>query len=730
MIGAAAARITGWWAGGKVRTPTILQMRTTDCGPVALAIVLAFFGRHVSVDQLRTDCGAGRDGSTAKTLIAAARQYGLTAKGFRRSAAGALEGPFPAIVFWNFNHFLVLEGAAGDRVFLNDPARGRHVISREAFARSYSSVLMTFEPNDAFVAAGAPAGTLRSVLSRNEALRARMWSLLGLGALIAVPGFLVAGSTVLFVNEVLINGLAAWLPSLLLFLCGIVVLQGALVFLREAMLARMTSAASATQSASVLWRVLRLPSSYFDAHELGEVAGRISQVEEVAQVSVSELGRAVAGLATIVVLFALMTMLSPFLAAISLAGALVNVFALRLIHNVRIDAATRWRTEKEALNSIAVTGLRTMTALKARRGEDDFFQRWAGSHARTNNAWQRLLELDHMAAIVPPVVAIATMAVALWVGGDRVMDSVMTLGALLAYQTLFASIASPIQHLMHTVGATERLSGDMARLDDVMNHPLDWRHAPKTASRFATRPSQVALELCDLSFGTAAHTTAILDHVSFKVPAGSHTAVVGPTGSGKSALGRLIVGLETPTGGRITLNGVALDTLDRLELAGLVALVGQDVKLFRGTVRDNITLWDQTVPYADLEAAMEDAGLAGFLAARQGGLDAVIAEAGHNISSGERQQLGLARALVRQPALLVLDASMHALDPTTEQRVLQALRRRGTTAILIGQQLRMVRRADGIIVLDSGRVVGKGQHDVLLNDNPTYRTLFATEVAE
>jgi len=701
-------------------------MEAVECGAAALGAVLGYFGRYVPLEVLRLECGVSRDGSKASNILKVARRYGLAAKGYRRLASTVLdEGPFPSIVFWRSNHFLAVEGASGERVFLNDPASGRKTVSRDDFAAAYSGIVLTFERSDDFEPGGMPPDLFERLRDEARAYRSSLLTVISIGALIAIPGFVAPGLTSLFVDDVLVKGLSGWLVPLLLALALMIVVQGTLAWLRESTLLRLQTAMSLRRSTDFIWHVLRLPVMFFNLRYLGDVAKRVTSAERLSQLLTTDLGAAGINAVTAGLIFLSMALIDPLLALIALAGVSLNVVVVKSLERTRGEHALRLQADQGKLYATAVVGLKTLETLKATGSEDDFFRKWAGYHARAMNTEQRIARFDRIAAVSPGLIVTLTTAVVLYVGGFRVSDGLLTIGALLAYQALFATVTTPIQQIVNASGKGQQAVADLARLDDVFDYSLDWRHASKPIDAAERPPGAGGLRIEGLSFGYNPVEPPIIDGFSLKAAPGSWVALVGPSGSGKSTIGKLISGLYAPWEGEVLLDGKPLRSYDRHRLACLTATVSQEITLFEGRVRENLTLWDPLVSQEDLVRAAEDADILDFIESLAGNFEARIEERGRNLSGGQRQRIEIARGLVRNPALMVLDEATSALDPTTELNVLRALRRRGIACVLVAHRLSTIRDADEIVVLDRGRVAERGSHEELLDAGGTYARLIA-----
>jgi NHLM bacteriocin system ABC transporter peptidase/ATP-binding protein len=707
-------------------------MEAVECGAAALGILLAHFGRHVPLSELRAECGVSRDGTNAANVVKAARRYGLKAKGLSVGLdnVGELKPPF--IVFWNFNHFLVVEGIRGDRVFINDPAGGRRTVSWREFDEGFTGVVLYAEPGPEFRTGGRPPSPARALAGRLQgSLRDLSFTVLA-GFLLVAPGLAVPMLTQVFIDEVLVRGRHDWLRPLLLGLALMAGLRLGLRYLQLRYLRELRMKLAIKLSGGFLWHVLRLPVGFFAQRFAGEISSRVALNNGIANMLSGRLAAAVIDCVMLVFYAAVMLYYDIWLTLIGTGFALGNVLALRFIARRRIDANMKLRQEVGKVAGVSIAGLQGIETLKASALESSFFSRWSGYYTKATLAQQELGLTSNTLGVLPGVLSSVAAMLVLVVGGFRVMQGELTIGMLIAFQSLMASFQRPVATLVNLGGELQTLHGDMLRVDDVLLHRTDPETAPERPVVAADDEEDGGrlhggVELRAVRFGYNRVGPPLIDDLSLTLRPGRRIALVGGSGSGKSTVAKLVCGLYEPWDGEVLLDGKRRLQVPRRTIADALALVDQDILFFAGSVRDNLTLWDETVPPDHLEAACRDAEIHDVVLSLPGGYDAELLEGAANLSGGQRQRLEIARALVNNPTVLVLDEATSALDAETEYRIDRNLRRRGCSAVVVAHRLSTIRDADEIIVLAQGKVVERGTHEELWQREGEYHRLIRSE---
>jgi NHLM bacteriocin system ABC transporter peptidase/ATP-binding protein len=749
----------------RTRTPTILQMEAVECGAAALGIILGYWGYIVPLTELRRECGVSRDGSKASNLLKAAKLYNLNAKGFKKPIDDLKTLPPPYIVFWNFNHFLVVEGFTKKRVYLNDPADGPRTVDLEEFDRAYTGIVLMMEPGPDFKKGGKKPGIIPALSAR---LQNSGWAItfcLVAGLLLTIPRLAVPAFSQIFIDEILVENRTEWLRPLLLVMLFAAVSRGLLAKLRFVYLRRLSVKLSVSMSGQFLWHTLRLPVGFYAQRFTGEISSRTQLNDKVAEVLSGKLATTAIDMVMMVFYAAIMLMYDRVLTGVTVFFALLNLFALQSLSRSRVDANTKLASEGGKVSGVAIGGIQAIETIKASGLEYDLFAKFSGYYAKMLNAQQELALPSQILSILPGFLMGLASTSILVIGGLRVMNGSLSMGMLMAYQSLTEEFLTPVNNLVGFGSTLQELEADLNRLDDVLQNPTDpevqkgrgfHRHSleeagleipansrssivetrasvpvPHSSNSITSDSFQLKgyVELRNISFGYSRLDSPLIENLTVAVKPGQRIALVGGSGSGKSTVAKLITGLYQAWEGEILFDGIPRQQIQRSILANSVAMVEQEIFLFAGTVRENLTLWDSTVPEYDLVRATTDAAIHDLILNMPGGYDTQLSEGGTNMSGGQRQRLEIARALVRNPAVLVLDEATSALDAETELIIDRNLRRRGCSCIVVAHRLSTIRDCDEILVLQQGKVVERGTHDDLRDRAEAYVRLISSEEA-
>lgn len=712
----------------RVRTPIVIQMEALECGAACLAIVMGHYGKHVSLEELRVACGVSRDGSRADRIAGAAPHYGFKARAYRMSVDAVLALGKPAIVFWNFNHFLVVEGVRGDVVYLNDPTTGPRPLTRAEFDLGFTGVTLVVEPAAGMQPSGRPRGVVAALWRRLSGYRQPIVYLALVAFCLSLSGVALPLFAKVFIDDVMLGAAGTfWVKPLIAGLAATALLRGLLAVLQQHYLLKFRASLALATASAFLWRLFHLPLSFYQQRHLGEIAARVRLNDDVAQLIVGELASASLNLLAFVCYAILMALLDLQLTAIVMLAAALQVLLLHGLARVRIAGSARVAMDRSRLIETSINGLANIETLRAAGLESEFFARWAGFQARWVSSSQRLQRATVPLLVGPPLLTSIALAAIIMVGGRQVMDGLLSVGELVAFQSLMVSFLQPVAALVAMATQLQELRIGMDRLDDVVQ--CEAEAAPAAAARPRVSPADKlagSLELRNITFAYGRLDRPLLQDFNCVIPRGARVALVGPSGCGKSTVARLIMGLYRPWQGEILFDGRPRHDIADAVWFGSVAMIEQDVALFDGSIRDNITLWNDECLPERVEAAAQDACIHDVIVRRNRGYATYLRRGGADLSGGERQRLEIARALAADPTILILDEATSALDPLLEHTIDATIRTRGLTCLIIAHRLSTIRDCDEIIVMERGVIVERGRHEQLLGNGALYARLVAS----
>lgn len=679
----------------RLATPELLQQDPSECGAVSLSILLQHHGRYVPLAELRQACGVSRDGSDAANLVRAAQRYGLQAKGFKKGLEALKTVPLPAVLFWNFEHFLVLEAQEQGRFWLNDPASGRRCVDLATFDRSYTGVVLTMEPGPAFSRQGRAPQPPRLLLAQLRQQRGP-WRTLLAALLLAALGLGLA--------PVMAN--AGMAPAL--------VCVASLGLLSAALARRLNRRLQSSGSLQLQRQLLSLPDWLLNQRFPADLASRQALLPQLHSLLSERVWPALVAAGAGLVWLLLLLPGQPAAALLLLLGSgLLLALALAEQHQQHS------RSSQERIAALRPTaalhdGLRDADTLKASALERQLFERWSGLEAQAAGQRQQLWQERQRAEALPELLQRSLPLLALALGCGLALQGQLGQAELMLLMLVCLGLAEALRRSRALIAAWPTSGHQLLRLQDVLEQPLDPLLLPAVhGAADSAAPLQGQLDTEELCFGYVPVQKPLIAGLNLKLEPGQRLALVGGSASGKSTLARLLAGLLQPSSGRVLLDGRPLLEWPRATRLRAIAMVQQGSALLSCSLRDNLSFWDPAISQAQLEQACADAAILDRITALPQGFDTPLLEAGRQLSGGERQRLQIAQALLQQPALLILDEATAALDAVSEQRIEQALRRLGCTQVVVAHRLSTIRDADQILVLERGQVVQRGRHEEL-----------------
>lgn len=711
----------------RVKVPTLLQQSQVECGAASLGMILAHYGRWETLDDLRVTCGVSRDGANAIAIMTAAENYGLQTEG-HRGTVGDLDGlSVPAIVWVNRSHFIVLEGAQGGTYHVNDPAKGRYPLTSDDFAAMYSGAAITFTEGPNFTKGGHPYRATPALWSRLKNSQSGVRFAMFAGVLAMLLGLVLAPVSQLFINSVLGQGVEKILGSLIAILLVIGLFRGGLTLLEYGVIARLQAKLGLVGTAKFVERLMRLPLQFYLERSIGDLSQRVGYNSSVAALLATQMASAGIALVGAIGYAALLIYYSWLIGIVVLVLSALNVVVLRLVMNQRTRTQGRVIRRQNQLRGTTTSSIQGIETIKSTGMEDDVFKTLTGQQADYITATASLVPSSALLVAMPVLLFALTNAAILVLGGWLTITGAFTIGGLLAVSALAANLNSPIQTLMATGSQIQVVTSSLQALDDVMANEIGPRFTRRALAPGEPIPDfsgHITLE--DVSFGYGDSGPLVIENLSLDLTPGKRVALVGGSGSGKTTIANLAAGLYQPRTGRVLYDGKTLAEYPIGALEQYISKVDQSIVLFEGTVRQNVSLWDPTLPTAQIEQALADAQILRDVLARDQGVDCYVAENGRNFSGGQCQRIEIARALALNPRVIVLDEATSALDDITEKLVDESLRHRGLSCIIVAHRLSTIRDADEIIVLGrGGKLLERGTHDDLMAAKGEYFQMIA-----
>ena len=706
------------------KVPMVMQMEAVECGAASLTMILAHYGKWLPLEQVRADCGVSRDGSSAKSILRAARNYGLEAKGFRMEPE-ALEGTQPAIIHWNFEHFVVFRGFdKKGNAYLNDPGSGPVKWPMEEFRKHFTGICLTFKPTEHFKKEGEQTSILSYIRKNLSGAGEAFWLTFTFALMTAFITLLTPLFTRIFLDEILSGKNADWAMWFFMAMGALAAYQFFVVLLQTRYSKRIAGHLALKGNREYLYHLLRLPMSFFSMRHVGDLQQRMHLNEQITHSLVDVLAPQVINIGLLLLYLVLMFSYSTWLTLIGIVAAAVNLGFVKYFSKVRINLIRSMEHSEGQYFSATISCIDNMESIKAAGAEMGFFKYWSGLWAHKFNMNANADKQQTQMALLPVLAnGLVNMAV-LVLGAYLILQGNLTVGMLMAFQGFMGSFLQPVNAIVNASQTIVEMRSQMERVEDVMKYPEDHRD---NEGEVVQGKLGGLLELKHVTFGYSPLQPPLIEDFNLRIEPGHSVAFVGSSGCGKSTLAKLISGLYKPWSGEILFDDRPIESISNEELTNSVAVIDQNVVLFDDTVAQNIRMWDPSIEDFTMMIACNDAQIRADIVSRPEGFGTKIVKGGQNFSGGQRQRIEMATALAKEPAILIMDEATSALDPKTEDEVMRRIRRMGPTQIIVAHRLSTIRDCDEIIVMDQGKILQRGRHEELIEQEGMYRDLMKSE---
>ena len=698
------------------KVPVVMQMETVECGAAALSMLLAYHGKWLSIEQLRTDCGVSRDGSNARNIVLAARHHGMDAHGWQADIAH-LPSLAPAIIHWNHNHFVVFKGFHRGMAFINDPAIGSMAVSMKDFQRSYTGVAITSVPGDDFKPQGHQTSILHYVRENIRGAKDAFIFTLLMGILMSFAGMVYPLFSQVFLDSIITGKNDEWTVPFFVGIACLVVFNFLLALLDNVYGRRFAGSMSLKGNTRFLWHALNLPIEFFTQRYVGDIVQRQSLNEHITTTLVRILAPYAVNVALLLVYIVVMAQYSVLLTIVGISVVALNIYTVAAERELRTNLARALEQSEGKFYGITMSCVDNIESIKAAGAERGFFEFWAGTFARRNNqevAFQKR-------PFWPFVFGHFANSFILILGAALILNGQFSIGMLMAFQGFMAEFMKPAMGLMQGSTTVLEMRSQMERIDDVMAYPAEQTGKGENPTHNAKLGGMI--EMKNVTFGYSLSADPLIRDFSMTLHPGKSVAIVGASGCGKSTIAKLLTGLYQPWSGEILFDGRNSRDISRDEFVNSVACIDQNVVLFDDTIAENIKMWDHSIEDFTMTMACIDAGIRDDIISRPRGFNTRLVKGGGNFSGGQRQRFEIATALAREPVILILDEATSALDTVMESEVMQSIRQCGASTIVIAHRLSTIRDCDEIIVMDKGRIVQRGTHDELIAQGGAYAEL-------
>lgn len=713
-----------------VRTQPVFQMEAAECGAASLASVLAWHGKSVPLEKVRIEAGVSRDGCSAKNILEAAKTFGLAGQAYEMGLSGLDTVELPCIIHWNFNHFVVYEGRKGNFYYINDPDVGRRRLRKEEIDSSFTGIVLEFEKMESFTSSKKDRKVSRIIFEKIKKERGDITALVTAGIFLAFPGMFLPAMSQIFIDHILLDGRSSWALSFAAVFLGFMLFQTMWMLYRGWILRVFRNRISLQTSFDFLHHMLRLPMNFYEQRYAGDLSERVLDNHRVCDFLSGELTQLLLDVFTACFYFIYMVFNSVKLSLIGGAGVVVFMIIVIASFAFIQNDMVKLRQDEGKLSGVVYAGLGISRTIKASGAEDGYVRKALGHYAKAMKQEQKIGRTQEIILAAMDVIPEILLIIILLFGSNLIIEGQMTVGGLTAFLSVFGAFLIPVTQIVEFLRQIQEFKVDVLRMDDILSYEEEerFREEDDVALKADVGEGiQGDVEVRNLTFGYTKLCPPFVKELSFSVQSGDSIAFVGSSGSGKSTVAKILSGLYKPWDGEILIDGNLIQDISKDIVRAGIGIVSQEITMFSGTIRDNITMWNPAIMEGDMIQAAKDACIHDEIINKPGSYEYVIKENGCNLSGGQKQRLEIARALAKNPTILIMDEATSALDAVTEKMILDNIKRRGCTCIIIAHRLSAIRDCNSIVVMEKGLATAVGTHEELEKSSEIYKHLVRSE---
>lgn len=706
-----------------VKTPTIYQVEATECGATCLSMIFACFGKHMSQEKMRMETGVSRDGCNAGNLMRTAKRYGMECHGYRKDASALKQLEPPCILHWEYNHFVVYEGYKGKYAYINDPAAGRRKLKDEELKKGFTGVVLTFHPTDEFQKSRRQDGVFSYVKQKCSGCWKDIVKLVTVDVLSVIPVIMFAFLLQRLLDKTLSHKAAECLLPVSL---AVLLLQAVLVLHRMYIQDKLQKKMVLLSSYRFLYKLFRLPLEFFELRSAGELVERTEENERTAEFVAGDAWNLLFCCIESVIYAVLLFYFCPLLSIAVMTVYFLELIGMKLAEGSVSGPIQKLKQDYGRLAGMVFAGLRLTETIKTAGAEKVYAHRLLSQNKKITAEEKKVKKYQRLSSDLSGLLLNLLRIGILIFGAYYVAKGKMTPGFFAAFFLLAELLAVSVKQGMYIYGKMQNIKFEMQRTEDIKNYAPSSKSGENGKNTEQTTKLEGAVELRNVSFGYSRLKPPTIKNINVRVGCGDSVAVLGTTGCGKSTVAKLVGGLYEPWSGTVFFDGMAAESIPKNILSASVATVSPEQTLFAGSIRDNITMWNSNISETDMIQAATDACIHEDILTRPEGYEFMLTEEATNLSGGQKQRVRIARALATNPTVLILDEATSALDGLLEKRIMDNIKRRGCTCIVIAHRFSAIRDCDRIFVLDDGKIVQRGSHKELWKEEGIYKRLMGS----